>query len=230
MRIPSIPDLIKVLYNYENGYIKFETFLKSCDNSLLIYWRRVSSWKDKYTDSDEDRALIFQEINADKEEEVVEYNADKMRRISLELRKKLALFLAHQEVNTTASGQRTKAEIYQKGDLIDQANEANQIALKLASDAPEVSRYYIEYLIYSDEYELTQLEEALKKAEEALNMVNVIGSLRQLNSTRFQRKEISPELKEQIDTLLSSCLLSLKMNSIILEQCCPDTVKKVQGN
>ena len=207
MRIPSISDLIKVLDKYENGYSKFEAFLKSCDESLLIYWRRVRSWKDKYTDSKDDRELIFEELNSDKEEDI-EYNADKMRRIRLELRKKLQLFIVNQEVETTASGQRTKAEIYQKGDLINQVTAANQTALKLAAEDKELRRHYIEYLVYSDKYELTQSEEALNKAEEALNKIQLLSSLRltlvKLNSTRFQRKELSPELKEQIETLLPS--------------------------
>ena len=118
----------------------------------------------------------------------------------------MQIFLVYHEAETTATGQRTKSEIYQKGDLKEQVAAANQNALKLAAEGDELTQYYIAYLVYLDEYNLTQSEEALNKAQEALNMINIIGSLRlileQLNSARVNRKQISPELKKKIDLLL----------------------------
>ncbi len=57
----------------------------------------------------------------------------------------LETFIDHQEIKTTAIGQRTKAEIYQRNDFQKRAAAANQTALELAAEDEELRRYCLEY-------------------------------------------------------------------------------------
>ncbi len=194
--------LMAMLATYENGDTAFEKFLKNGDNNLLVFWQHIKNCRGKYTDRKKDRITAYSVIfGKDKP-----YNRDLMGKYVLKMRRLLEVFLIKLENETTASGQRIQAEMYQRNDLSERAEISNQAALRLAAEEEELKRYLIEWQIYSEEFSRTKSEEAFSKMNEALNLFYSITKLHMIieEATRHvkQRKSSNAKLRKKTNKLL----------------------------